>query len=506
MKILKLIIIGLLLYSVSGQGQTMEAGDVFDKVSTIISNMPGDMGNHYTEPGNTQIVDWIEMLDDLFTADYSGADTKAEALGYDLVEFSDNTTNETYYVLEKLADSTNYWGTYILNPHAGMPEIILQAPHPKFDFNTGKQAIYCFKELDAGFFMMSGTHRCNHGHNSSCSGTTEVCGNEGPFKISDLAHTVTSIWQTTTEYLFAQSAGSYFIQLHGFTKTGSDPYVIMSNGTRETPAPDPITAIRDELLVVDPVLTFKIAHLDQNWDRLIGFTNTNGRMINLSNNACTADATATIGRFVHIEQEKTRLRDNSSGWQKMATAISEAFPLSLLPVELSSFELALENDRLLLKWQVESEKNNDFFEIEKSLDGRTFTSIGKINGRGTTDVPKTYEYVDMPDNGLNYYRLRQVDFDGKVHFSPIKNILITGEGDSEVKIWASHNQINILLKSEGLGGAEFQMFDALGRLIINMDLMHGENVFPVDFSKNGFCFYRIIDNGQLLDGGVLSID
>ena len=505
MKSLKLIYILFISYS-TVHGQTLESGDVFDKVSTIIANMPQENGNDYTEPTNVQIADWVEILDDLFAADYSGADSKADALGYDLVEFTDNTTNETYYVLEKLGNGMNYWGTYILNPNAVLEEIILMAPHPKFDFNTGKQAIYCFQEIDAGFFMMSGTHRCNHGNNSSCSGTTEVCGSAGPFKISDIAHTVTSIWQATTEYLFALSAESYFVQLHGFAMTGSDPYVIMSNGTRDTPNPDPLTAIRDELLVVDPILTFKIAHIDLNWDRLIGFTNTNGRMINASNNACTSDAMSTGGRFVHIEQEKTRLRNNASGWQKMATALSEAFPLSLLPVEISSFDLDLTDGMVFLTWRVETEKNNDFFEIQKSNDGKNFKTIGKVEGRGFADSPHIYQFSDIPDFGQNHYRLRQVDFDGSVEFSSVKNIYFDGEGSTGIKIRIAGNLIYVDLENEELTGAELQLFDALGRSVSSQKLIASENLFQTGFSHQGICFYRIIRNGQLLDAGILSMN
>lgn len=498
-------IILLLLFQVDFTiGQTVEAGDVFDKISTIISNMPEENGDDYSEPTNNEILDWQDLLVDVFSANYSDADNKADALGYDLVEFSDNTTNETYYILEKLGNGANHWGTYILNPNAQRSEVILMAPHPKFDFNTGKQGIYCFKDIDAGFFMMAGTHRCNHSDTTLCSGTTQVCGGNDPYRISDLAHTVNSIWQVTTDYLFNLTPDSYFIQLHGFTMTGSDPYVIMSNGTRQTPMLDPITIIRDELEFVDPMLTFKIAHIDQNWDRLIGFTNTNGRMINSSNSACNSNATATSGRFVHIEQEKTSLRSNSFGWQKMATALSESFPLAALPVELTSFDTKIEGTKIKLSWTVEMEINNDYFEVEKSTDGKIFHSIGKINGRGNANSQKEYHLWDKPNVGQNYYRLRQYDFDGSNSLSQTRNVKFDIGKISNANISVVGNQITIKINNDE-ENAEIQFFDSLGRTFSSSKLSPGDNLISLEHLKNRICFYRIIANRQLVHSGIITL-
>ena len=85
---------------------------------------------------------------------------------------------------------------------------------------------------------MSGTHRCNHGGESSCDGTTPTCSNDDmsyPFKISDMSHVVTSVFQHLTELIFDNVLGSHFIQLHGFSKKETDPYVIASNGTTIPP-------------------------------------------------------------------------------------------------------------------------------------------------------------------------------------------------------------------------------------------------------------------------------
>ncbi len=140
-----------------------------------------------------------------------------------------------------------------------------------------------------------------------------------------MAHNTNTVFQKTTEILYTNVSNSVFIQLHGFGKQSSDPYVIMSNGTRETPTIDYALQIKEALTNEDSSLTFKLAHLDTGWTRLIGFTNTQGRFINGSSNPCNTSAATTTGRFIHIEQEKSKLRENQGGWRKMSNALKAVF-------------------------------------------------------------------------------------------------------------------------------------------------------------------------------------
>jgi hypothetical protein len=140
-----------------------------------------------------------------------------------------------------------------------------------------------------------------------------------------MAHNEKSIFQKTTEIIAAENDQTIFVQLHGFAKNDTDPSVIMSNGTRETPMINYIDFIMDGLRGADQTLSFRIAHIDQSWTRLIGFTNTQGRMLNESPNPCNENATSTTGRFIHIEQEKSKLREDSTGWYKMYLALANSF-------------------------------------------------------------------------------------------------------------------------------------------------------------------------------------
>ncbi|MDA0196847.1 MAG: VCBS repeat-containing protein [Bacteroidetes bacterium] len=86
---------------------------------------------------------------------------------------------------------------------------------------------------------------------------------------------------------------------------------------------------------------------------------------------------------------------------------------SVLPVELVSFSGKAGNESIVLDWVTATEVNNDRFEIERSVDGANWDVVGTVVGAGSSEDFLTYEFTDRrPVIGINYYRLRQVDFDG----------------------------------------------------------------------------------------------
>jgi hypothetical protein len=99
-----------------------------------------------------------------------------------------------------------------------------------------------------------------------------------------------------------------------------------------------------------------------------------------------------------------------------------------LPVDLISFTAELQNRGVLLTWNTASEKNNAYFAMERSTDGRTFSEIGRITGRGTSDIVNSYNYTDAAaaQTGVPivYYRLKQVDTDGKFTYSKVAPVTL----------------------------------------------------------------------------------
>ena len=327
-RILFLLFISL---SLSVFSQT-DSGDLEVYLNNKLSNMPGETGNDYKIPTSGNLTTWGNIITAILADDISTARTQAATVNYQIIEYTNTSLSlsRVFYVLEEINSQTNYWGTYIFSKNPDRNNLVLQAPHSDHDFNTGKQAIYAFNRLNNIALFLNGTQRCNNSTASSCDGTTTVCsGNSAAFRVSDQAHNGNNMFQKTTEIVFNQISNSVFIQLHGFSKKSTDPFVIISNGTDKVPTTDYGTMIKNQLFATDNSLTFKLAHIDTDWDRLRGFTNTQGRLINGSANPCETSASGTSGRFIHLEQEKTKLRQDVAGWEKINLALGNVFAKTL---------------------------------------------------------------------------------------------------------------------------------------------------------------------------------
>ncbi len=93
----------------------------------------------------------------------------------------------------------------------------------------------------------------------------------------------------------------------------------------------------------------------------------------------------------------------------------------VLPVELLYFEARTEGDAALLHWATASEQQNAYFAVERSAETLDFREIGRVAGAGYSSQTVQYVFTDpQPDPGMNYYRLRQVDFDGAQAYSPAR--------------------------------------------------------------------------------------
>lgn len=90
-------------------------------------------------------------------------------------------------------------------------------------------------------------------------------------------------------------------------------------------------------------------------------------------------------------------------------------------IDLVSFNTRIKNNITVIDWTTSSETNNNYFILSKSIDAVNYTDIGKINGSGNSIEDKTYQFIDkFLYDGLNYYRLTQVDCDGqKKTFYPL---------------------------------------------------------------------------------------
>lgn len=99
-------------------------------------------------------------------------------------------------------------------------------------------------------------------------------------------------------------------------------------------------------------------------------------------------------------------------------------PRGVLPVTLLGFGAHRAQQTIVCAWRTAQELNNDHFVVERSLNGTGFVAVGTVAGRGTTTNEQQYEFVDQQaPAGLAYYRLRQVDTDGRSVYSNVVQVM-----------------------------------------------------------------------------------
>lgn len=162
------------------------------------------------------------------------------------------------------------------------------------------------------------------------------------------------------------------------------------------------------------------------------------------------------------------------GFSGGSGATGAGFEPSPLPVELIEFT-GYHDEQLnanILNWKTASELNNDYFIVQRSVDGINFINIGQVEGRGTTNEMTSYNFVDeSPAVGVNYYRLRQVDFDGSSEFSDVISIDVKGIALTTKIINYYPNptkgKLNIEMQVARDGTYDIQVVDVTGKLVYN---------------------------------------
>ncbi len=178
---------------------------------------------------------------------------------------------------------------------------------------------------------------------------------------------------------------------------------------------------------------------------------------------------------------------------------------SLLPVELVSFEGNVVDDIVELSWKTATEINNDYFEIQRSIDGFTFEAMGEVDGFGTTSELIEYLFVDnSPIRGINYYRLKQFDFDGQYEIH--ETIAVNYDraiSDVEYTIFpnpATSENLNLRLRYvEDQNPIHLQIMDVSGRIFHYQQLSarNGDHKLDVAGSlPKGVYFLNMVQNDQ----------
>ncbi len=141
---------------------------------------------------------------------------------------------------------------------------------------------------------------------------------------------------------------------------------------------------------------------------------------------------------------------------------------AILPVEMTAFEAReVEKQRVRLDWKTTSETGNSHFQVEHSTDGRSFRVLGAVAGAGDSFMEQTYDFLhETPVAGLNYYRLRQIDFDGTEALSEVREVTITGVASLVVYPNPTVDELYV----KGFAGGTVRVLDQQGRIILEQTL------------------------------------
>jgi hypothetical protein len=145
-----------------------------------------------------------------------------------------------------------------------------------------------------------------------------------------------------------------------------------------------------------------------------------------------------------------------------------------LPVELLTFTATLKGEDGLLSWRTASERNSDYFEVQQSNDGRAWPQVlGQVAAAGTSTSPRDYTYTDVRIARYGvpvvYYRLRQVDRDGTVSYSPVAALHLAPITTLAVEVWPNPGTLGtnsqVRIAAPETGPVDVSVYDVAGRLL-----------------------------------------
>ncbi len=171
-----------------------------------------------------------------------------------------------------------------------------------------------------------------------------------------------------------------------------------------------------------------------------------------------------------------------------------------LPVELVSFDAKRNGKSVELTWSTATEINNDYFDVEHSSDAEHFEKIGQVKGAGNTSEVQHYAFTHaFPVKGDNYYRLKQVDFDGAYKYTPIRLVRFEELAPGKFKVNyypnPTRDQINIV-SNRLVENYEMLVYDIDGKLVLRRPFVSGMIIDLSAYSQGVYLMHLVDAKGQ----------
>ncbi len=235
-----------------------------------------------------------------------------------------------------------------------------------------------------------------------------------------------------------------------------------------------------------------IVKLDQNFntcnDSIASDGTLKNSIINVTKTATAENITTTttdVSAFLNEGDETLLVCSNST------------FPLQLL-----SFNATLQNKSVNVNWQTANEVNTNYFVIERSANGSSFTALQKIAAKGNSRLTQTYSTSDLqPLQGTSYYRLQQVDKDGKTTYSSIVKVVVMSNGTIVISPNPVQSNIRVIVQSSTNNSLTLQVMDMKGNVLATQktSVAAGRNEvnIPAASLAKGVYILKVMDKGSV---------
>ncbi|MBC7507608.1 MAG: T9SS type A sorting domain-containing protein [Ferruginibacter sp.] len=176
--------------------------------------------------------------------------------------------------------------------------------------------------------------------------------------------------------------------------------------------------------------------------------------------------------------------------------------IAALSVETVNIEARKINQTTNLLWQTAAEKDNALFKIERSANAKEFSTIGEVNGSGNSTAIKNYTFTDVaPLSGVNYYRLKTVDYTGAATFSKVVSVKFSGKTDGIVAVYPNPtiDMLRLDVRAAAPARTLIQITDINGRIVLsqNATVVKGLNLLTLNVAALNPGTYMVKVNGDI---------
>jgi Secretion system C-terminal sorting domain len=176
-------------------------------------------------------------------------------------------------------------------------------------------------------------------------------------------------------------------------------------------------------------------------------------------------------------------RGTFTSFARLTTPV--ALGAGTVPVTFTSFDAKCSDKGIFISWSTATEQNSDRFDVERSDNGVDWYKIGAVAAAGNSNANRTYQYLDLK-GGSAYYRLRQVDLDGRFMTTNVKRTACkSGELDVVIYPVPAKDNLTVVIKSDKAIKTDLRIVDMAGKVvrIIPTQINSGNNTINLNVSQ-----------------------